>query len=462
MQTETRVLALALSIVLVSITAHAGETTRVGDPPARPDIILISIDTLRADALGSYGYGRATSPRLDALASRAFVFERAYTHSPNTITAHASLLTSLHPVTHGVRSDQPLVEGFTTLAELLRDDGYVTAGFATHRDWLNDEKGFAQGFDHFESRYQDADTNNQKIHEWLASRQYRDAEGNRIPLFLFVHYYDVHSDFGRLPYETKTEFDFRFVENYAGEFEDCRGDECGSKFLAKKDISLLSEEQIELIRALYDGGVAYTDDRIGDFLDQLRAFGLFDSSWIVVTSDHGEEFGEHGRMLHSQPYKETARVPLIVKPPGPGTGRSIAQAVGLVDVMPTLLELAGLEGGPPLQGRSFLPLLEGKPQEDRPVFFHEYARPGNVTVRLGDLTLVARKQFSKLELYDTGKDRAEKKNVAARRKKAARHLTGLARDFHLAQLEHRQAIETEPQEISEEELERLRNLGYVN
>ena len=134
------------------------------------NVILISIDTLRADHLSLYGYSRQTSPRLDELAARSFVFDRAYAPSANTLVSHASLLTSLHPVSHGTRSpDVPLDEAVTTLAESLRARGYQTAGFTSHPTWLTKRMGFAQGFDYFESTGVPAEKLNQNILYWLRS-----------------------------------------------------------------------------------------------------------------------------------------------------------------------------------------------------------------------------------------------------------------------------------------------------
>ena len=138
------------------------------------------------------------------------------------------------------------------------------------------------------------------------------------PFFLFVHNYDVHSDWRELPYETRTDFDTKFVEEPAGTFRGCRDGACGSVLLSRvaDQPDVLSPAELEWVKGLYDGGIAYTDHHLGALLEELERLGAFESSWIVVTSDHGEEFLEHGRMLHSQPYEETAGVPLVVRPPG--------------------------------------------------------------------------------------------------------------------------------------------------
>ena len=256
------------------------------------NVILISIDTLRADHLSLYGYSRQTSPRLDELAARSFVFERAYAHSANTLVSHASLLTSLHPVSHGAQPDVPLDEAVTTLAESFRAQGYQTAGFFSNATWLSSKMGFAQGFDYFETTDGHAEKLNQSILYWLRSRKLQSPKNEETPFFLFIHYFDVHSDWGELPYETRTAFDRKFVGEYNGDFRGCRAGKCSSTFLvaATFEPGLLSQEELEWVKALYDGGIAYTDHQIGYLLDQFRKLGYTDPTWIVVTGDHGEEF----------------------------------------------------------------------------------------------------------------------------------------------------------------------------
>ena len=165
--------------------------------PKRNPIILISIDTLRSDHLGTYGYNRATSPNIDNLATESAVFENAYSQSPNTIISHATMLTSLHPIVHGVTPDYKLGPSLTTIAEYFKTAGYKTGGFTTHKDWLCRRMGFGQGFDAFYSEYVNARTVNRQVFEFLE----KNADDE---FFLFIHYYDVHSDFTDLPYRTST------------------------------------------------------------------------------------------------------------------------------------------------------------------------------------------------------------------------------------------------------------------
>ena len=300
--------------------------------------------------------------------------------------------------------------------------------------------------------------------DWLRSRKLQSPKNEATPFFLFIHYYDVHSDFRELPYETRTAFDRKFVGEYNGDFRGCRVGKCASKFLGivNKDNSLLSQEEFEWVKARYDGGIAYTDHQIGFLLDQFRNLGYTNPSWIVVTGDHGEEFLEHGRMLHSQPYEETARVPLLIKPPESRFHRSISEPVGLVDLMPTLLEGVGIEPGAESQGRSLLPLLRGeKSFPAATVYFNELRDPGNVTLRHGRYTFVTRRNFADLELYDFHSDPEQKTNIVDKYPEVSRRLREGAQRFHEDQLRRVRAFKTQPVQLSEEEIERLRSLGYV-
>jgi len=425
--------------------------------------VLISIDTLRADALGCYGYPLGTSPRLDELASNAYVFERGYSHSPNTIVAHASLFTSLHPIAHGVRPDSPLPDTATTLAEELQAAGYVTAGFTTHGDWLNREKGFAQGFDHFDAEYRSARRTNKQIRRWLESEPTQQARSDGAPTFLFVHYYDVHSDWRKLPYETRTDYDLKFAGALEPGFDGCREETCASALLkeANSRPNHLSEHERNWVRALYDGGVAYTDAQVGHLFNLLAEHELFSDSWVIVTSDHGEEFLEHGRFLHSQPYEETARIPFLIRPPLGASGRRVELVVSTVDLMPTILDLAGVPLNESLEGRSLHPLFSGGNVDPRPHFFNDFARPERISVRADGYTLIRSGRKGVPRLFSDS-DPSQSEDVAASEPDQLRALARVAKAFLETQEESKIQTGETKIEASPEELERLRSLGYLD
>lgn len=452
-------LALGLPVALACDGGNAA-------PPVRPglaarcrgcNVLLISIDTLRADHLGAYGYERATSPHIDALAEDGILFERAFTQSHNTKISHATLLTSLHPTVHGVTKDTALPERIETLAERLRAGGYTTAGFVTNPGWLGEQSGLAQGFDHYHEMWGNAEKQSDLALAWLA-----DAVDE--PFFLFLHYYDVHSDWKVLPYETGTDHDHRFAPPRE-DFHPCDADVCASRFLQQVNAgkAVLTEEDVRQTVALYDGGISYTDHHVGRVLAELEASGLSANTVVVVTSDHGEEFLEHGKFLHNQLHREVARVPLIIRVPGASTGVRVAQPVGLVDVMPTLLDLVGIEAddvdeveGSPLLGpgpaATEVVLSFGAGEGDPDIF----ARGPRFSLRV-------RHGFSQWELYDTDVDPNEHVDISADRPDDAREL--LERTRHALQrqqeLRDRLNLSAVPAALLEEQEERLKALGYL-
>jgi arylsulfatase A-like enzyme len=310
-----------------------------------PHVIVLSIDTLRADHLGCYGYERPTSPHIDALAGDALLYENVHAHSNSTAPSHMTLLSGVLPPTHGVRHraargpspDLPL------LAELLGRAGWQTAAFADG-GYLTAPFGFARGFDVFDSRLERFDAKLDRIERWLGTAEDR-------PTMLFVHTYGVHAPY--LPARahdifTDPAYDGPLAARVAALLSLESDEGRWPPFEQTKDAfwgdrGALDEEDRAHLVDLYDGCLHEVDAGVGRLLDALERKGWLDDAWLVVTSDHGEAFGEHGTYGHRQLYEEELHVPLLVRPPGgfPG-GRRVADAAGLSDVAPTLLEAAGL------------------------------------------------------------------------------------------------------------------------
>ena len=357
--------ALVAAAVTLLVSATAARLALAGRAPTqRPNLILISLDTLRRDHLGCYGYGLGTSPELDRFAERALRFDRAFTPQPWTLTAHMSMLTGLYPSVHDVAKDRGLGEGAETLAERLHAAGYTTLAVVDRVIFLDPRFGFDRGFDLYHQLPDAAATKRDHILELI------DDAGDA-PLFLFLHFYDAHSDRAHLPYESRPED----LDALAGEFDPsrrwCDGQgQCASAYLRglldRKEV--LEGEARDHLEALYDAGIKSLDREIGALLDGLERRGMLETSVVLITSDHGEEFFEHGRPLHSQCYDECVAIPFLLYAPGGATGQS-AELASLVDVMPTFLELAGLPPGDS-QGVSLAPLLSGellpRAREDRP------------------------------------------------------------------------------------------------
>jgi len=321
--------------------------------PTRPNLVLISIDTLRADRLGCYGYDLATSPNLDAFAERSMRFERAYTTDAWTLTAHASMLTGLGPLAHGVDREVALSTQVPTLAERLADAGYTTLGVVDSCVWLDQRYGLGRGFDAYRVVKGDARVKAREA-------QYLLDRAGDAPFFLFFHVYDVHSDWEHLPYEADPEDHAALAGWYEGEFQACDDEgRCASEYLQALNSrgEVLEGADRRYLASLYDAGVRSLDRRLGELFAALEERGVFENSVVILTSDHGEEFFEHGKCLHSTHHEVCVRVPLLVRTPDTQgeVSRSLSSSV---DLAPTLLDYAGLALGE-VQGRSLRPALSG-------------------------------------------------------------------------------------------------------
>lgn len=412
--TTPRILLAAFLLVSGAFCASCSK------PPQRPSFLLVSIDTLRADHVGSYGYERDTTPRLDELAARGYRFEQCATVSENTLISHASMFTGLTAVAHGttyVDRGRVLHENYQTIAEDFRDAGYQTAGFNSHGVWLNAAFGMAQGFETFELGHDDADTLLPKVEAWLAAR---DKEK---PFFLFVHLFDVHSDAAGRPYQAKPPHLGRWTSDYDGEFTDWETRRpSGSNFLnAVNDGTItLDAADADYLRGAYDEGLATLDERFGTFLDGLDD-DVKQSTWITVTSDHGEEFGEHGKYMHGTQFDGIQHVPLILVPPPSeadrlGRPRSLEQSVRILEIRPTLAALAGLPTPRYCEGENLVPWLAGQATiaPDCPGIFKRHA------LRYNGLKYVPVDR-----LYDLRADPGETTNVAAERPKENKRMKRL-------------------------------------
>jgi len=299
------------------------------DPSGLPDIVLVTIDTLRADRLGCYGYFRDTSPELDRLAGEAHVFDNAYTHMSTTLPSHVSMMTSTHPLRNGVRGNFDVFEvpvreaGVRMLAQMLGDLGYTTAGFVGAAP-LKRITGIAAGFDTWDEpdgpERRAAETTD-RVLEWLSARPRR-------PFFLWVHYYDPHEDYSPPP-----PYDTMFRTNQAE-----------LRYLEENDYTFWTHPAIQQQSRLYDGEVRYVDTEFGRLRAGLEELGAFDDAAVVVAADHGEGLGQHDWISHDRLHNELIRVPLLLRLPGMGPGREQRHTglVGLVDLVPTLVEELGL------------------------------------------------------------------------------------------------------------------------
>ena len=310
----------------------------IADEPAIGDVILISLDAMRADRIGAYGNPRGLTPNLDALAADGVVFERAYCQEPWTLTSHMSMLTGLYPDAHGLDFGRALAGEVWTVPERMRDAGYRTAATVYDCYLLGPHFGYGAGFDRYEENQIPAASRARRAARWVT--------GSSRPGFLFLHFYDPHSDTGDLPYDSGPAWQERFAPGAAEHFEGWVRTVGASEALHQVNLGErpMTPEQREAVADLYDAGVAETDAAVGDFLDALREAGRYDDATIVVVADHGEALGEADHFMHELLLEETLRIPFIVKWPGnrdAGTVRT--DLAETVDVAPTLLRAVGMD-----------------------------------------------------------------------------------------------------------------------
>jgi arylsulfatase A-like enzyme len=440
-------------------------------PTSRPNVILVSIDTLRADHLGVYGYPRATSPVIDRFAADATVFERAYSQSPKTAPSHMTLLTGLYPEAHGVRNweeggNDSLAAEIPTLASVLAENDYWTVAL-TGFGHVHPALGFDRGFQSFQQS-----GGAQRLFEiaegLVAQFAERADDGGAKPFFLFLHTYEVHD-----PYTPPPRFQRLFTDpGYEGailssaeELREVAGDgwsEQHEAFWSRVDRE--KPEDLQHLRSLYDGGIRFTDRHLRRLLDALGEHGLLESTIVLVVSDHGEAFGEHAGVLHNSLYQEVLHVPLIIRFPGAEgallRGTRISGVVSLVDLMPTLLEWIGLPVPGHVQGHSLLPLIRGEEVRGAEQVVSQWPLTGLQALRVGELKYI--RGGDREELYDLVADAAEARNLLSDDPTRAEPLRASLDALMAASRELGSGLgERSRVELADETRQQLEALGYV-
>ena len=315
----------------------------------RPNVLLVVIDTARADRFSFDGYARDTSPEIASIASEGAVYEQATTPAPWTTPAHASLFTGLYPSAHGADSGHLwLDDERVTLAEAFRDDGYHTLGYIEN-PCLSKMFNFQQGFETYEEIWKKipkaagdmgAGLTNVLIDKWLSWRE-GNAEARRQPFFVFINYVEPH-----LPYNPPEPERYRFLSQPI----DMQAVDRLRAFKHPEEVRYimgsvsLSAADLRILSDLYDGEIAYIDRRVGEAVDLLRRRGLLDDTVVAITGDHGEEIGEHHFLDHKMNvYEPLLRIPMVLRyPKAIRAGERIKDPVMLQDLYPTLLDLAGI------------------------------------------------------------------------------------------------------------------------
>lgn len=402
-----------------------------------PNLLFIAVDTLRADHLGGYGYGPPTSPMIDRFLEEAVVFEDMQSSASWTLPSFATMMTSLYPSTHGCWNFKSrLDDSHTTLAETLKSRGFATAAIVSHT-FLSRDYGLVQGFDHHDDSVLDGRQDvrfmrssskvSRKAAAWLRDRA---AMEDSPPWFLFVQYFDPH-----VIYLSHRKYSKPFDNSPTGQ---------------------------------YNGEIAFTDANVGKLLDILRELGFDNDTVVVFTSDHGEEFNDHGGRWHGKTlYQEVLRIPFAIRAPGLQHGR-VSQAVESVDILPTLLELLG-EKLPdvPMEGQSLVPSMRGVVPDERGMLSEIDLYPGHVrkSYRLGRWKLIVKFEAeiaSETELYDKSEDPDEQNDLASEHPDV---VAQLMREMTLRVQEATAlsaSFDQSPDlDLSERESQQLRALGYI-
>ncbi len=422
--------------------------------PAPPNVLLIVIDTLRADHLGCYGYGRDTSPNIDRFSRTGVLFENAYCQMPTTGPSHASIFTSQYPRSHGVLKNGWTLSGtYPTLAEILRENGYATAAVVSSFA-LSSEFGYARGFDYYDEQFtpegstmpadkeweghavkggfdQRADVTTRKATNWL-------GQNDGKPFFLWVHYFDPH-----WPYSPPEPHAKRFIAD--------------------------GQTPTEQLIARYDGEVRLVDEEIGKLLDFVKAKKLDSNTLIIIMSDHGEGLGDHGFMKHGKLlYDEQTRVPLIMSLPGviPENMR-LDVALQSTDILPTVIDLLGLELKGNSSGHSLLKTIRKAEQPSDHIIFLERRNYAGSTgpetgivgnkfaVRQGNMKYIWAPEEGAEDLYNLAEDPGELTNIVDRDPKTAGKMQDMIRHWMEEQGKVRH------QRIDDRARQKLEALGYI-
>lgn len=457
-------LPLALLVGVAPASADEGERKTA----ERPHLLLIVIDTLRADRLSAYGHERETSPTIDRLAAEGVLYEEAISAAPWTLPAHASLFTGLFPRQHRTTSQSwTLPRTIPTLAELLRDAGYRTGGFSNNV-WTNDQTGLRRGFEDFFPLYEkqnvrsegisadDPDTDmggkltNDTVLEWIDDAS--QAKGDDRPFFVFINYFEPH-----LPFRPPRPYDRSFLPEDATEEEVRRLRSFYSPreygYILRSPLTRVSERDLEILAALYDAEVRYSDWVLGRLLDGLEERGVLEDTVIAVTSDHGEHLGENHMLSHKlSVYDPLLEVPLVLwNPERLPDGVRVETPVQAHDVFGTFLHLAGVE---PPEGTPRLPIPGRADVPPRTHTFAELAYPeiflkvakkkvpgwptepferALTTVRQGRWKLIVGSDGS-VELYDLEADPREENNLALENPEKVEELEAVLERFRSGEI----------------------------
>ena len=429
----------------ISLACHCGSGPEMSSQDQLPNIVLISIDTLRPDHLGCYGGLPEVSPNIDRFSQDSVVFTQAIAHAPSTLPSHASIFTSLIPQHHGASHTQnvPLSQEALTLTEVLAAAGYLTVAVVGGGQ-LDRAFGLSQGF----QVYDQVDGSFREVVE-LGLRRL-DEPGDR-PFFLFLHTYEVHHPYS--PDQNRLE---ALDRGYNGPLPDEISIDL-LKSINRSQVQIDDRDLLHIKRA-YDAEIQSMDEAFGDLVAQLRTLGLYETALVVFTSDHGEEFAEHGMVgWHSHTlYEELLRVPLIFKFPRQKASTTTIHSVARgIDIAPTLLDVAAIEKPGAFDGRSLLTDLRSDHPLDLPVVLLRDTTLKD-TVETGGLR-IGKWKLAEGRVFDLERDPGELADLASSRAQVADDLKTQLEKI----IARRQPMVSEKLHLDEKTREDLRALGYL-
>ncbi|HSE42774.1 MAG TPA: sulfatase [Acidobacteriota bacterium] len=446
-----------LILILVAITGGAA-AIYVNYKDRYPNIVLITIDTLRSDHCTPYGYKRDTTPFMSTLAQQGSLFENVYAPMPTTGPSHSTMFTSRYPLSHGVvKNGYVLPKEEVTIAEILQQNGYTTAAVVSSFA-LNSKFGLNQGFSFYDEefigknpsmrtdRWQGIEVEglfDRRAKETTATAlKWLKSQGNK-PFFLWIHYFDPHG-----PYDPPERYKKKFLS------------------------ALNSDQEPQHTYDMYDGEIAYTDTEIQKVIKYIDDQGMDEDTLLIVTADHGEGLGQHNHMHHGLfVYEEAVRVPLVIRWPGKiPAGLRIRDRVELLDLPPTILEITGVPAKTAgYQGRSMKSLLkpDAVQRQSRPIFFQRrlyetenykghVVKGEKLGVLLDQWKYIEALKEQSVELYDLKNDPGELTNVSRDHPDQVKQLSLLIQEWR-----KKYGKGSYNQKMSEEDIEALRSLGYV-
>jgi arylsulfatase A-like enzyme/Tfp pilus assembly protein PilF len=416
--------------LIISLTSCKKKPAYKLDENVPYNLLIITIDTLRADRLGCYGYKKAETPNIDRLAQKGVRFENCYSSIPLTLPSHCSIFTGREPITHNVRNNGSyfLDNREETFPELLKSHNYTTSAIVSSFI-LHSKFGLNQGFDYYDDSLDikkmagnpdveiTADVVYKKFRHWLDMNYHQ-------KFFSWIHFYDPHS-----PYQPPGEYAKRFKNTP------------------------------------YNGEISYVDFHIGKIIEDLQAMKILDKTLIIITSDHGEAFGEHKEIGHGIfCYEETLRVPLIFyNPPAFKKGRVVSQRTRLIDIMPTILDLLRIEIPPDIKGHSFAQLLFEDVEVSEPAVYFE-SLFGKEEMNWAPLTGIISANYKYIslpepELYDLNNDPMEKTNLYKKKNRLAKDMDQKLKKFMISNSGFKQSSK---RDLSKDDIKKLESLGYIS